>query len=421
MNRSLSLFFALCMTLYIAVFFAVPVRAGDGHDDELLVDTPADDLLIEDSFKDTDLPDAAIPGADLPADESEVALPAGSEAESGAGLDSASDGKPLETGFSYTLVPGEGVSQYTLTFSGAGTLTAETVKAALRAAKADIPAARITAVVVEPGVTAIGNAAFLLNYSITSVTLPEGLTEIGQKAFYCCTGLASVELPASVQTIGANAFAGCTRLSSVALPASLTALEEGAFSNCIRLVSVTFPNGLPAIGSRAFWGCTSLAAVALPGTLAEIGEGAFYACSRLASLTLPADAALGEDAFGGCDALAQISLCAGTASEAALRARLADAGLKQAATVQIEWSGTSMPVTLSEGETPLAALPFTLSAGTDALAGLAAGGAVITLSAAGIAFFSDSARITQAVQRLSDAQTALTRLLRPSATLTHAA
>ena len=64
----------------------------------------------------------------------------------------------------------------------------------------------IKKVVIEDGVTNIGENAFLNCSSLTSVTIPNTLTNIGYYAFYGCSSLTSVTIPNTVTNIGQGAF-----------------------------------------------------------------------------------------------------------------------------------------------------------------------------------------------------------------------
>ena len=68
---------------------------------------------------------------------------------------------------------------------------------------------KITRLVIENGVTHIGNRAFAFAYEVTSVTIPNSVTSIGRGAFEYCDNLTSVTIPNSVTSIGGGAFAGC--------------------------------------------------------------------------------------------------------------------------------------------------------------------------------------------------------------------
>lgn len=57
---------------------------------------------------------------------------------------------------------------------------------------------------------------------ITDVVIENGVTHIGNYAFSDCTGLTSMTIPDSVMWIGDYAFRGCTGLTSVTIPVSVT-------------------------------------------------------------------------------------------------------------------------------------------------------------------------------------------------------
>jgi hypothetical protein len=69
-------------------------------------------------------------------------------------------------------------------------------------------------VVVDSGVTTIGERAFANYTNIEQVDLPRGLKEIGTSAFQNCTSLKSITLPEGVE-IRNLAFAQCTGLTAV--------------------------------------------------------------------------------------------------------------------------------------------------------------------------------------------------------------
>ena len=72
---------------------------------------------------------------------------------------------------------------------------------------------KITNVVIEEGVTRIGDYAFSVCSSLTSVTIPASVTSIGNYAFFDCRSLTSVTIPVSVTSIGNSAFYGCSNLT----------------------------------------------------------------------------------------------------------------------------------------------------------------------------------------------------------------
>lgn len=73
----------------------------------------------------------------------------------------------------------------------------------------------VSAVIIDEGVTSIGNYAFYDCASITNITIPSSVTRIGEYAFYNCSVLESISIPSSVTSIGDYAFSDCTGLTSV--------------------------------------------------------------------------------------------------------------------------------------------------------------------------------------------------------------
>ena len=96
----------------------------------------------------------------------------------------------------------------------------------------------------EEGVLTISGEVEMQNYTseapapwyeqmdkITHVVIEEGITAIGDYAFFGCTRLESVELPTTITRIGTYAFYDCTELEEVAIPASVTEIGELCFSD----------------------------------------------------------------------------------------------------------------------------------------------------------------------------------------------
>ena len=170
----------------------------------------------------------------------------------------------------------------------------------------------ITSVVVESGVTSIGNYAFQNCTGLTSVSLPGSLMSIGSGAFGGCTGLTSITISDSVTSIGNYAFQNCTGLTSVSLPGSLMSIGSGAFSSCANLTSVSLPGSLTSIGSSAFSGCASLTSVTIPDSVTSIGDSTFYNCANLTSVSLPGSlTGIGDKTFCGCTKLKELRIPSG--------------------------------------------------------------------------------------------------------------
>ncbi len=167
----------------------------------------------------------------------------------------------------------------------------------------------ITKVVIEDGVTSIGDCAFKDCRTLTSITIGTGVTEIGYEAFKGCTSLTSVTIPDSVTKISDNAFSGCTSLTSITIPDSVTEIGWDAFSGCTSLTSVKIGNGVTSISDNMFDGCTSLTSVTIPDSVTSIGGYAFNGCTSLTNVIIPDSVTyIGVSAFEDCTLLASVTI-----------------------------------------------------------------------------------------------------------------
>ena len=93
----------------------------------------------------------------------------------------------------------------------------------------------IQSVIIDVGVTSIGNYAFFHCSSLTSVIIPEGVTSIGQAAFQDCRALPSILLPESLTEIKQQAFYFCNQLTSIRIPSNVNKIDYSAFQFCFQL------------------------------------------------------------------------------------------------------------------------------------------------------------------------------------------
>ena len=164
----------------------------------------------------------------------------------------------------------------------------------------------IKTVIIENGVTSIGNCVFVSCSNLTSVTIPSSVTCIGDNAFFNCGGLTSINIPSSVTGIGEYAFS-MTGLTSVTIPSNVTSIGKYAFCKCTGLTSVTIPNKVTSIEDATFSNCTNLSSVTIPSSVTSIGELAFNLCKSLTSVTIPVSmTSIGSDAFYGCANLTDV-------------------------------------------------------------------------------------------------------------------
>ena len=223
----------------------------------------------------------------------------------------------------------------------------------------------IKTIVIESGVSSIGNSAFAKCYNLESVSIPASVTSIGMQAFENCgydataltvsfaegstpltigeyafyyANLKSIDIPNRVTSIGNGAFTSCSKLESVSIPASVTSIGNFAFQSCgsyaealtvsfaegstlesigestfleAKLTSINIPNSVTSIGTFAFSGCSNLESVSIPASVTSIGYNAFSSCSKLESVSIPASVtSISEGAFRYCGMLAKVYIYA---------------------------------------------------------------------------------------------------------------
>lgn len=170
-------------------------------------------------------------------------------------------------------------------------------------------------VVLEPGVTTIGEAAFFNCGSMTEVTIPETVQTLGVNAFLC-SDLTTVHIPASVQTIGRDAFCGCHHLTGIWVDArnpNYSSDRTGVLFNKDKTLLIqapatirqyVIPSTVQEVGMGAFSDCTFLESVVIPASVTTLEWASFQWCRALKSVVIPPSvAAIGQDAFWHCENL----------------------------------------------------------------------------------------------------------------------
>ncbi len=192
---------------------------------------------------------------------------------------------------------------------------------------------KITDVVIESGVTSVGDSAFYGFSKLKNVSLAGSVTSIGNYAF-CVSGLKSISIPGTVSVISEGAFSGCGSLEKVVLGSGVSEIGNEAFSGCLKLKDVEFPSSIIEVGSSAFslteWqadlkqasgndhlaivkgflldGSGASGAVSIPSGVKNICGAAFSNCTGITSVTLLSGLeAVGDYAFENCTALTAVN------------------------------------------------------------------------------------------------------------------
>lgn len=166
-------------------------------------------------------------------------------------------------------------------------------------------------------------------YSIKSIIIQDGVTSIGDYAFHSCSRSTSVTIADSVKTIGNYAFYNCSYLTSITIPHNVTSIGEYAFRYCSNLAVVNFnainctkmgtPSGsgyIPVFGSN----CVALKTVFVGCSVKSLPDLAFASCVNLESVYIPDDIkSIGSKAFNNCTKLIDVYYEGSTAEKALIR------------------------------------------------------------------------------------------------------
>ena len=177
----------------------------------------------------------------------------------------------------------------------------------------------ITRVVIENGVTSIGEWAFSACYNLTSVSIGNNVTSIGSFAFESCSRLVSIDIPGSVTSIGGGAFINCN-LTSVTIPASVTSIGMAVFNYCSSLTDIIVESGNAYYSSDAGVVFNKDKTVLItcpagksgdytvPSSVTVIGDYAFFSCEDLTFITIPASVTgIGDLVFNNCYSLTSVT------------------------------------------------------------------------------------------------------------------
>ena len=206
-------------------------------------------------------------------------------------------------------------SDGTLTISGTGKMKDYGDNYGMSVAPWYVGSSQVKTVIIEDGVTSIGDRAFDGCTKLTRVVIPDSVTSIGYSSFRGCYSLPSVAIPDSVTSIGDSAFAYCKALTGITLSGSVTSIGSCAFQSCDSLTSVTMQNGVTDIGDNAFTYCKNLTSVTIPNSVKTIGTSAFYNCAGLTRVTIPGSVTrIEQDTFKGCSGLTSVTISDGVTS-----------------------------------------------------------------------------------------------------------
>ena len=216
--------------------------------------------------------------------------------------------------------------------------------------------ANITGIVIDGGITRIGNYAFYNHSAVNYKSIGSSVNAIGEWAFANCTALETVIIPDGVTNIAIRAFSGCTAMSYLSIGSGISQIRSGTFENtgltevtipegitsfigggafsgssnletiywnaincgdfistdyhfinCPLLENVVFGNSVQRIPAYGFYGIPGLKSVTMSGSITHIGNYAFGDCNGLPSVTIGSGVTnIGNRAFAGCTGLTEM-------------------------------------------------------------------------------------------------------------------
>ena len=159
----------------------------------------------------------------------------------------------------------------------------------------------VTAAVIEPGVTSIGDYAFTSCGALAEVTIPEGVTRIGTYAFSHCQSLTVLRLPASLQELGFCMSSYCSGLQAYEVDPDnpyFCSVDGFLFNKAMTELlygpdgfrgAYTVPDGVTSLGSHFLCGTNGITAITIPSSVTSIGTWALQSCAALESITVAED------------------------------------------------------------------------------------------------------------------------------------
>lgn len=110
-------------------------------------------------------------------------------------------------------------------------------------------------IVIEEGVTAIGEYAFADLVDLRSVQLPNSLTEIHGGAFARENDLKEIRIPEKVTVISWDTFYGNFMLEEIHIPAGVYKIQTHALHGCKGLKRIYFYGDAPKVATNSFVKC----------------------------------------------------------------------------------------------------------------------------------------------------------------------
>ncbi len=153
-------------------------------------------------------------------------------------------------------------------------------------------------VIIESGVTSIGENAFIYCEDIKSIMIPDSVTKIAKNAFDNCNNIESITVDAANENYLSDEhgvlfdknkttlikYPSKSEITSYTIPDSVKIIERFAFKDSDNFTSIIIPEGVTDIGYQAFNSCSNITSVEIPNSVTKISDEAFNYCSMITDI-----------------------------------------------------------------------------------------------------------------------------------------
>ena len=193
----------------------------------------------------------------------------------------------------------------------------------------------ITSVVIEEGVTSIGDRSFMGCSNLTGITIPDSITKYGTNSFHSCTSLAALNIGANVNSIGQIGIYLDTNMTTLTVNANnsnyasvnnwLYELDNNSMTATLWQVPAGVIKSVESVPDSITWngntyavtavgktdsdsytfGSSTLTSITLGSNVVTIGRAAFKS-SAITSIDLSNVTTIGVSAFSNCKSLESV-------------------------------------------------------------------------------------------------------------------
>ena len=163
------------------------------------------------------------------------------------------------------------------------------------------------------------NSPFNGSAQVKKLVVENGVTSIGDNFMRNCPNLASIEIADSVTSIGTGVFRNCSSLKEFTLPVGVTSLGNYVFMNSNNITSFSVEAGnnvydsredcnaiIETASNKLLFGCAN---TVIPDSITGIAVYAFFGFEGITKVNIKAGVTfIGEDAFGECPNISEIKV-----------------------------------------------------------------------------------------------------------------